>query len=91
MREHAVLSDPKAIIIAGEKIYEQQYKERFEPSDLGKFLAIDVVTGEAILADDGVGALERARAAHPDRPCYLMKIGSPSLCRVGFWPSDALR
>jgi hypothetical protein len=58
----------------GRKIYEQ-IKARYESTHLGKFLAIDIKTQEAYLADSSAEAVEKARVAHPDTVFYVVKVG----------------
>ena len=58
----------------GSKIYEE-IKSSYEPNDAGKFLAIEVGSGDAYKADTSGEAVEMARAAHPDTVFYVVKIG----------------
>jgi hypothetical protein len=58
----------------GSKIYEE-IKSEYEPDDIGKFLAIEVASGEAYKADTSGEAVEIARRAHPDTVFYVVKIG----------------
>jgi hypothetical protein len=84
MAESQVLVDLETIAQAGERIYRDRYRAQYEASHFGEFLAIDVATGEAILADQPEEALERAHNASPDRMCYLMRIGFPGAFGGGF-------
>ena len=58
----------------GSRIYEN-IKSKYEPGDSGKFLAIEVESGEAYKADTSGEAVEMARQAHPDTVFYVVKIG----------------
>lgn len=58
----------------GSKIYEG-LKDQYEPQQNGKFLAIDVETKNVYLGDTSSEAVEEARAAHPDKVFYVVKIG----------------
>ncbi len=62
------------IAAAGEKIYAR-LKHKYEPRHHGKFLAIDVESGDVYLANDGAKAAELARQEHPNKIFYLVKIG----------------
>jgi hypothetical protein len=84
MAQSQVLSDLETIAQAGEEIYRDRYRARYEAAHFGKFLAIDVVTGEAILADEPEDALEQAHKASPNRMCYLIRIGFPGAFGGGF-------
>ena len=74
----------------GERIYRDKYKERYEARHSGKFLAIDVETGEATLAAEAAEALERAHDANPAHMIYLVKIGSRGVYNLGSRLSNAL-
>jgi hypothetical protein len=90
MPQSQVLSKPDPVTEAGEQIYRERYQAQYEASHRGKFLAIDVETGEATLAEEAVDAMEQAHQANPDHMLYLLKIGSPHIGRLGFRLSHAL-
>ena len=58
----------------GAKIY-QELRENFEPAQIGKFLAIEVGSGDSYLAEASSEAVEQARKAHPNTIFYVVKIG----------------
>jgi len=58
----------------GSKIYEEK-KASYEPADNGKFLAIEVESGDVYKADMSGEAVEMARKEHPDKVFYVVKIG----------------
>jgi hypothetical protein len=60
MAESQVLPKPDAVTEAGQQIYRERFQTEYGSSHRGKFLAIDVETGEATLADEAVDAMERA-------------------------------
>lgn len=66
--------DFQRIAVEGQKIYDSM-KIQYEPSENGKFLAIDVESKEVFLAEDGAKAVELAKQAHPARIFYVVKIG----------------
>ena len=90
MTNSQVLSDLDPITEAGEHIYRERYQSQYEADHFGKYLAIDVVTGDATLADDAVEAMERAHGMHPDHVLYLVKIGSRGVYNLGSRLSNAL-
>ena len=59
----------------GEEIYEREFRDRLEPAETGKFLVIDIGTGDYEIDTDEVAALQRAIARNPDGPRYLKQIG----------------
>lgn len=66
--------DITKIAVDGQRIYDS-IKIQYEPSQNGKFLAIDVDSENVYLSDDGAKAVELAREAHPNKVFYLVKIG----------------
>jgi hypothetical protein len=58
----------------GAKIYEQ-IKDKYEPKENGKFLAIDIDSKNAYFSDTSADALDKARKNHPKRVFYVVKIG----------------
>lgn len=58
----------------GKQVYEE-VKQQYEPQDNGKFLAIDVDTKNVYKGNTSSEAVEAARAAHPDKVFFVVKIG----------------
>ena len=67
-------ADIQKIADEGAKIYEQ-VKTDYDPKEKGKFLAIDIDSGEVYLSDTSAEALELARKDHPEKVFYVVKIG----------------
>ncbi|MFH0886670.1 MAG: hypothetical protein V1843_00735 [bacterium] len=67
-------ADIQKIAEKGEKIYER-LKIKYEPRENGKFLAIDVDSGNEYLGNTSAEALELARSKHPNKIFYVVKIG----------------
>lgn len=61
----------------GTALYHEM-KSRFEPDQNGKFLAIEVETAQTYVSNTSGEALEQARAAHPNKLFYVVKIGFDS-------------
>jgi len=78
------LSNPKAVAEAGERIYGEKYRQKYEKEYLGKFVAIDVTTSSAFIGDTAEQALEKARAMSPNGIFHLILVGSPGAFRVGY-------
>jgi len=62
------------IVRKGTQIYND-LKPTFEPTENGKFLAIDVESKETFLGMSSSDAVELARKAHPNTVFFLVKIG----------------
>jgi hypothetical protein len=76
---------PQAIAEKGEKIYREKYQEEYERRYLNKFVAIDITTGKAFVADSPTQAILEARQGEQGGgPFHVIKIGSPGVYRVGY-------
>jgi hypothetical protein len=75
--------DAREIARRGEEIYERDLKEQLEPAHTGKFLVIDIDTGDSELDTDEVAAFQRVMARNPDGRRYLKRIGFPVTHRLG--------
>jgi len=67
-------ADIQKIAEKGAKIYER-LKIKYEPRENGKFLAIDIESEKEYLGNTSAEALELARAKHPNKIFYIVKIG----------------
>jgi len=71
------------IVRRGQALYEQQLRAQVAADNMGKFLALDIETGEYEIDADERAALKRAKAKRPDAPLYLLRIGLPTAYRLG--------
>jgi hypothetical protein len=83
-------SNPKAMAERGEKIYDEKYRSEYEQLYRGKFVAIDITTANAFLADTAEGAFAKARAESPKGVFHLIKVGQPGAFRVSYTSHAAL-
>ena len=67
-------TDINKIAEAGAKIYDE-LKLQYEPSQNGKFLAIDIESKDTFIGNTSSEAVELAREAHPNKVFYVVKIG----------------
>ncbi len=70
------------IVERGKALYEQQIRERVEAENQGRFLVINVETGEFVIDDDHLTASDRAAERYPGAPFYTVRIGYPALCAI---------
>ena len=77
-------SNPKEIAETGEKIYNEKYRAQYEAEHLGKFVAINIRSGHATLAETSEEALQMAKAADPSGLFHLIRVGSPGAFRVSY-------
>lgn len=74
---------PQEVARRGREIYEQRIRSEIEPEHEGRFLAVDVESGEYALADDELEAFDRAREKKPEGVLYLLRVGHPAAHRIG--------
>ena len=58
----------------GQALYEHEIRGKLDASARGKFLVLDIETGEYEIADDELTALKRARAKRSEAALYLLRI-----------------
>jgi hypothetical protein len=73
----------------GEAIYTEKYKHDFEKSRKGKFVAINVNTGEATPADTSEEAIRLALEKDPSGLFHLVRVGYQSAFEAGWYMSCA--
>ena len=59
----------------GTAIYERDIHPHMRPADKGKFVAIDIETGEYEIDKDEMAACRRLRARIPDSQTWLVRVG----------------
>lgn len=73
----------KDVVRIGKEIYEREIRHKVEKQHRGKFLFVDVESGDYEFDEDQVAAGERLRIRHPDSLFYLVRIGSPTAIKFG--------
>jgi hypothetical protein len=71
------------IVARGKALYDQQIRERVEGENKGRFLVINVETGEFVLDDDALTASDRAAERYPGAALYSVRVGYPAVGRIG--------
>jgi hypothetical protein len=74
------------IVQRGQALYERQLRALVEARHQGKFLVLDIETGDYEIDADDVSAVQRAKTKHPDAAFYIVRIGSPTAYRLGYQP-----
>ncbi len=64
----------------GEEIYREQTKHLVEPLQNGRFIAIDIESGDYEVAEEELDASHRLKARRPGSVRFLAKIG----CRAAY-------
>lgn len=74
---------PAEIVEREKALYDGEIRDRVEAEDRGRFLVINVETGEFVLDDDPLAASDRAAAQYPGAPLYAIRVGYPAVGRIG--------
>ena len=62
----------------GEEAFRRDVRPHLRPEDDGKFVAIDVGSGDYEIDEDDYTAVERLEARLPDAEVWLMRAGHPT-------------
>lgn len=84
MSTPGTFSELKKVVMEGERIYAEKYKQKYEQSFTDQFAAIDVKSGKAFVALYPEDAIEKARTHHKNAVVHLVRIGAPSAYQVSF-------
>ena len=74
---------PQEVEARGEKIYEEQIRPNVESGNKGKFVVMDIETGEYEVDKDDLAATKRALAKRSDAVLYGVRIGYPTAYTLG--------
>jgi hypothetical protein len=66
----------------GQELYDQKIRHQVEAGNKGKYLVIDIETGEYALGDDTLELSHHLHAKHPGAALYAMRIGYPGTFRM---------
>lgn len=78
----ATIADARALVAKGKEMYEAKISRLVEPHEMGKFLALDVTTGDYEIHPTSLGiASEQLRARHPEAIVHSVRIGHPTVYR----------
>ena len=72
------LDSANAIALRGQSIYNEQIKPLVEPTHKGKFVAIDIDTGEYEIDPRDATACQRLRNRLPSANLFAVKAGHPA-------------
>lgn len=77
--EHTV----EEIARRGKVLYERRLRADVEEKYAGRFLVVDINTGEYEVADDDLAASDQAMEKNPEAVLYGVRIGEPVAYRLG--------
>lgn len=72
------------VVRRGQEIYEREIRPKVEASNQGKFLVINIETGEYEMDADDLAAAKRAKARFGKAALFTMRIGHSAAYRLGF-------
>jgi hypothetical protein len=75
---------PEEVARLGTEVYDRRVRPSLRPEDDGKFVAIDVDTGEYEIDEDDYTAVMRLEARKPAAEVWLMCAGRRATCRIGW-------
>ena len=74
---------PEEVGRRGREIYEARLRAQVEPAETGKYMVINVESGEYVIDPDETQASRRALTLFPNSPRYALRVGTPSTHRLG--------
>lgn len=66
-----------------ERLYSDRLRPLLEPSFKGKYIAIDVTSGDYFVGEEILEAYQKASLQHPDRTFVFKHIGYPATRFIG--------
>ena len=75
--------EPKELLERAEgtyhRVYDDRLREELERTAWGKYLIIDIETGEYLVADTREDAVDQFDARFPNSPSCMVRISTPRL------------
>lgn len=78
----AILSNEEIARLGLER-YARDIQARVEAESSGRFLVLDVITGDYEIDEDDLTASDRLLARRPEALLYGLRIGYPAAYRIG--------
>lgn len=72
------------IAARGEELYQIEIRDKVEAAHKGKFLVVDIDTGDYAIADEDLEATDLLLSKRPTATIYGLRIGFPAAYRIGF-------
>jgi hypothetical protein len=73
---------PEDLARLGSEVFERRVRPILRPEEDGKFVAIDVDTGDYEIDEDDYAAVSRLRARNPTADAWLGRVGQPAAYRM---------
>lgn len=81
-RKHVTPHSVEGVVERATKIYDENYRERYERDHAGMFVVIDVQTSQAYLGKTSGEALGTANEKAPNGVFHLMRVGQETAFRM---------
>ncbi len=66
----------------GKDVFDRLVTPQLRPEDDGKFVALDVDTGDFEIDADDYSAVMRLKTRSPDAETWLIQVGQPATCKM---------
>lgn len=76
--------DMKELARRGQDYYDRFLRDELEPEHKGKYLVLDLDTGDYEMDRNELEAFDRARTRMPGKVFYFLRVGYPTAYRLGF-------
>jgi hypothetical protein len=86
--ENALTTDQVAA--KGQKIYDEKLKGILEAENKGKFVVIEVESGDYFVADTVLEALQKAKEKYPNKILHAIRIGYEGIFKMGSYARKGL-
>ena len=74
---------PEELARLGSGIFDQRVRPTLAARDDGRFVAIDVQSGDFVIDDDDYAAVTQLRSRNPAADIWLTRAGFPAAYRMG--------
>ncbi len=72
----------------GQALYDREIRDKVEAEHHGRFLVLDITTGEYEIDDSDLVASKRAMSKNPNAVLYGVRVGHPATYQLGVGSTD---
>jgi len=73
---------PEEVARLGAEVFDRRVRPALRPEDDGKFVAVDIGTGDYELDEDDYAVITRLRTRRPLAELWLGRVGQPAAYRM---------
>lgn len=88
-KDNSAILSTREIADRGKAIYKAKWEQELLKSSTGKFVAIDILTGDASVADTSEEAIRTAEKKDPQGYFHLIRVGQKAAFAAGWYMSHA--